>query len=812
MFKNYVKIASRNLFKYKTYTLINIFGLSVGIACTILILLFVKDELSYDNFYENNDRVYRVTREWLNNDGESSLHLARVAPPIAMLLKNDYPDLIEEIARVRADFNTLLKLDDGRAFVEQELFWAEENFFRIFDYKFIYGNPESALKGPNSIVLTKSVAAKYFGDVNPVGKIVNYEDQASLKVTGVINDVPQNTHFHFDILGSFKTLVPVFGEEFFRTNWGRNNYLTYILFPENVNPQTLESRFPGFLDRHLSDGDGEGTGGTPVKMPHETNVLHLQRLTDIHLKSHLSSEVGENGNIDNIYLFSIIAFFILGIACINFMNLATARSAKRAREIGMRKVLGALRQQLVYQFLGESFFISLISLIVAILVVELSLPSFNLFTGKELALNLLTDPIVAGGLVIFLFMVSIFSGSYPAAYLSGFIPVDVLKSKGGVKSGSAFFRKVLVVSQFAISIALIVAVGIVMDQMEFMQNKNLGFNKDQIVLLPADDSMWDNAESIKSRLKSNPGVINASFSRLVPSDKLLNSWDGRTKDGDNPGPVPFRIAVIEIDYDFFNTYDMKIVAGRMQSREFSSDSAEAFVLNEAAVKKLGWGDVDNAIERPFGYGNRNGRIVGVVADNNFESLHNIIVPQIYVIQPQVHRMSVRLNPENIKATLAFLESEWSELRPDYPFEYTFLDEKFEGLYREEARLGELIGMFSGLAIFIACLGLFGLASFEAEQKTKEIGIRKTLGATVSSIILNLSSEFLKLVLIANLIAWPVAFWGMQQWLGTFAYSTSISAVTFIVAGTAALLISLLTVSLQSVKAALANPINSLRYE
>ncbi len=812
MFKNYLKIASRNLFKYKTYTLINILGLSVGIACTILILLFVKDELSYDKFYKNHDRIYRVTREWLNNDGESSLHLARVAPPIAMLLKNDYPDLIEEIARVRAGFNTLIKLDDGRSFVEQELFWAEENFFRIFDYEFIYGNPESALKEPNSIVLTKSIAEKYFGDENPVDKVINYEDRVSLKVTGVINNLPQNTHFQFDILGSFKTLVPVFGEEYFRTNWSSNNYLTYILFPENVTPETLESRFPEFLDRHLSDREGDGTVDTPVRMPHETNILHLQRLTDIHLKSHLSSEVGENGNIDNIYLFVIIALFILGIACINFMNLATARSAKRAREIGMRKVLGALRQQLVYQFLGESFFISLLSLIVAIIMVELMLPSFNTFAGKELSLNIFSDPFIGGGLVLFLFIVSLISGSYPAAYLSGFIPVEVLKSKVGLKSGSILFRKILVVSQFTISIALIIAVGIVIDQMKFMQNKDLGFTKEQIVLLPADNTMWDKAESIKGRLKMNPGVVNASFSRLVPSDRLLNSWGARTKDGDNPGQVPFRIAVIEIDYDFFNTYDMEIVAGRMQSREFASDSAEAFVLNEEAVKKLGWLPVENAVGRPFVYGNRSGRIVGVVADNNFESLHNKIAPQIYVIQPQVHRVSVRVNPENLKATLAFLENEWSGLRPDYPFEYTFLDERFEELYREEARLGELTGMFSGLAIFIACLGLFGLASFEAEQKTKEIGIRKTLGATVSSIVINLSSEFLKLVLISNLIAWPVAFWGMKEWLGTFAYSTSISAVTFIMAGTAALIISLLTVSFQSVKAALANPIKSLHYE
>ncbi len=814
MISNYIKIAIRNLIRHKAYSFINIFGLALGITVCILILLFVKDELSYDKFYENNDRIYRLSREWLNSSNkETSLHLARVAPPIAPLLKNDYPHLIEEITRVRADYQTLLKIDD-RAFEEEHFYWADQSYLNIFKHNFIYGEAEGALSEPASLVLTRKIAVKYFGNMNPVGKTIIYQDgsdEFEFKVTGVIEDLPANTHFPFDILGSFKTIIPIFGEEFFMTNWGSNNFLTYILLKESIQASQLRNELPKFLDKHLTAAFQSFFGKLPDNKPSETNILHMQKLTDIHLHSHLSSEIQVNGDINNVYVFTIIAFFTLLIACINFMNLATARSSKRAREIGMRKVLGAERTQLIYQFLGESLFISFIATMLAIVFVLIVLPYFNSFVEKEMVFSVFGDPLIGLGLIALLFLVGIISGSYPAFLLSGFIPLKILKGNNSPGSNTSILRKVLVVSQFAVSIVLIVCVGVVTSQMDYLKNKKLGFNKDQIVILPAAPTMFENQESFKNRLFNNVGVKNISFSKLIPSDKLLNSWGGRTVDGENPGPVNFRIAVVEMDYDFFDTYEMEIIAGRKQSMEFATDSLEAFVINEEAVKQLGW-TLDNAVNRPFEYGNRKGKVVGVVEDVYFESLHNKISPQIYVIQPRVYKVSVKISGENVTATLEFLKNIWAEYRRDYPFIYSFLDEEFNELYKSEQRLGNIFQYFSLLAIIIACLGLFGLASFIAEQKTKEIGIRKTLGASVGSIVYILSLDFVKLVLIANIIAWPIAYFAMGKWLGTFAYAAELSVFTFVISAVIALAIALFTISFQSVKAAITNPIDSIKYE
>jgi putative ABC transport system permease protein len=815
MVGNYIKVGLRNIKKNKAYSFINIFGLVLGITVCILIFLYVNDELSYDKFYQDNDRIFRVTREWLNSkDGESSLHLARCAPPIAPLLKNDYPHLIEETARVRADYQTLIKVDD-RTFVEDRVYWAEQSYLKIFKHNFIYGNLEGALEEPNTIVLTKSIAEKYFGTINPVGQIVKYvdgEDSFDLKVTGVIENIPVNTHFKFDILGSFKTLIPIFGEDFFISNWGRNNYLTYLLLQKNVTHEELKREIPNFLDKHLTVAYKDYSNKLPEIKPSKSNILHLQRLTDIHLHSHLTTEVEVNGDINNIYIFSVIAFFTLLIACINFMNLATARSSKRACEIGVRKVLGAERTQLISQFLSESLFISFISTVLAVLITLLILPFFNNFVGKQLSLTFFCDPLISVGLIFLFFLVGIISGSYPAFLLSGFLPVKVLKGNSLLNSATSTFRKVLVVTQFAVSIVLIVCVGVVSNQMDYLKDKKLGFNKDQIVVLPAAPSMFDNQESFKNRLLNNTGIKNVAFSKLIPSDKLLNSWGGRTLDGDNPGQLGFRLAVVEIDYDFFDTYEMKIVAGRKQSKEFETDSLEAFVINVEAAKQLGWIPVEKAVDRPFKYGNRTGRVVGVVENVYFESLHNKICPQIYLIQPEVYKVSVKIDNENVAQMLTFLAGIWKEYRKDYPFEYNFLDEEFNGLYQSEQKLETIFKYFSILAIIIACLGLFGLASFTAEQKTKEIGIRKTLGASIGSIVHLLSLDFVKLVLIANLIAWPMAFYSMNSWLSTFAYSTDISIFTFVLSALIALCIALLTISFQSIKAALTNPIDTIKYE
>ncbi len=727
MLKNYFKIAFRNLARFKIYSFINIAGLAVGMAVSILIILYIQEELSYDKFHKNADRIYRLSREWFNEDGTSSLHLARVAPPIGPLLKNDFPNTIEEVTRVISDYSTFLRVDN-KTFVEDKFFWAEDNFFKIFSFKMIKGNPETALKDPYSVVLTESMAKKYFGNEDPIGKTILYERQNNLKVTGVIEDVPENSHFKFDFLGSFITLNDYIGVENLTTNWGSNNYVTYLLLPKNFPASELEKQFPSFLDKHLTQIYTQERGTPPSVKPSKVNQLHLWKLTDIHLHSHLTTELEENGDINDVYIFSIIALFILLIACINFMNLATARSAKRAREIGMRKVLGAYKKQLMLQFIGESLMISFIAMLIAVVIVEAALPFFNNFIDKHLSLNYFGNPIVIIGLLGLTLIVGLISGSYPAFLLSSFSTIKVLKGNNS-SSRKSTFRTVLVVAQFTISIVLIICMGIVYSQMQYFKNKDLGYDKNRIVILPSNQDMRKNIESVKSQLFENPNILNVTSSRLVPSDMLLNSWGGQLVGGDETIPLNFRLAVDEVDYDFIKTYGLQLIAGRDFSREFGTDDTAAFILNEAAVKQLGWNPRE-AIGKKMIYGQREGQVIGVINNFNFESLHNKIVPIILLISKTGNsQFSVKISGKDISGTLGFLKRKWTELRPDYPFEYTFLESQLDELYTPEKKLGEIFGVFSLLAVIIACLGLFGLASFAAEQRTKEIGIRKVLGAS-----------------------------------------------------------------------------------
>ena len=810
MFKSYFKIALRNIARFKIYSFINIAGLAVGMAVSILIILYIQEELSYDKFNKNAERIYRLSREWFNQDGTSSLHLARVAPPIGPLLKNDFPNIIQEVTRVVSDYNTFLQVDN-KTFVEDKFFWAEDNFFKIFSFNMIKGNPENALSEPYSVVMTESMAKKYFGNEDPVGKTILYERENDLKVTGVIEDVPENSHFKFDFLGSFITLNDFIGIETLTRNWGSNNYVTYLLLPKNFPVGELEKQIPSFLDKHITQLVLDNTGNPPVIQPSKVNKLHLWKLTDIHLHSHLTTELEENGDINDVYIFSIIALFILLIACINFMNLATARSAKRAREIGMRKVLGAYKKQLMIQFIGESLMISFIALLFAIVLVEAVLPFFNNFIGKHLSLNYFGNPVVIFGLAGLTLIVGLVSGSYPAFLLSSLKTIKVLKGNNPVSRKSTF-RTVLVVAQFTISIALIICMGIVYSQIQFFKNKDLGYDKSKIVILPSNEEMRKNIESVKSQLYENPDILNITSSRLVPSDMLLNSWGGQVIGADEPVPLNFRLAVDEVDYDFNKTYGLQIIAGRDFSRDFGTDDTAAFILNLAAVKQLGWNPIQ-AIGKKMLYGGRLGQVIGVINNFNFESLHNKIVPIIFLISKTGNeQFSVKISGSDIPGTINFLKRKWAEFRPDYPFEYTFLEDQVDKLYTSEKKLGDIFGVFSFLAVVIACLGLFGLASFAAEQRTKEIGIRKVLGASVPGIVTLFSKEFLKLVIIANLIAWPIAYFAMNRWLDDFAYKTDMNIWIFILSGGIAILIALLTVSFQAIKTAVADPIKSLRYE
>jgi len=810
MLKNYIKITLRNIYKNKLFSLINILGLAAGIACTILILLFVQDELSYDQFHSKKNRIVRVTREWLNQDGESSLHLARVAPPIGTLIQNDYSQMIESMVRIAQDYRTKLKYNND-VFIEEKFYWAEKDLFNIFDFHLIKGNKETALSQPNSVVISETTAQRLFGNENPIGKVINYEGQRDLAVTGVVKDAPQNSHFKFDYLASFITLYEINGVEFFQTNWGSNNYATYFLLKNENLKSELQAQMPAFIDKHLTQVIRNFTGQDPAFQPSKFNIIHVQSLADIHLHSHLNSEFEQNGDITNIYLFSAIAVFILLIACINFMNLATAKSSKRAKEIGMRKVLGAEKKQLVYQFIGESLFISFLSLIISIGIVEAALPSLNNFIGKELAVNYFDNPIALLGIILITLFVGLISGSYPAFLLSSFKPVSVLKGNNQKGSGRSLFRTVLVVSQFTISIVLIISMTVVYNQMEFFRNKKLGFNKDQLVILPAGERMLENIDGFKSILLQNPNIKSVAASDLIPSDKLLNNWGAKRYEGNSSVPLDFRLAVVQVDYDFVETYQFEIASGRNFSREYASDDSNSYILNEAAAKRLGWSPQD-AVGKPLEYGNVPGTVIGVLKDFNFESLHNEITPVVFVYNRfGMGNFTVRVAGD-IPGAIDFLKGIWEQYNPDYPFEYSFLNNDFEALYASEEQLGEIFGVFAFLAVFIACLGLFGLASFAAEQKTKEIGIRKVLGATVTNIVSRFTFEFVKLILIANIIAWPLAYYAMNTWLDTFAYKTDLALSTFISAGFIALIIAVATISFQAVKASLTNPAKTLKYE
>ncbi len=801
MFKNYLKTAFRNIRKHSGHSVINIAGLAVGMACSVLIMLFVFDELGYDRFNENYDRIWRVTRKWFNADGAVNLHLGQVAPPIGPLLKNDFPEILHAVRLIQTEG---LLVNSGPVFFEEDrFFFAEEDVFDVFSFEMTAGDPATALAEPFGVVITTETARKYFGGEDPVGKTITIQasgQSGDLQVTGVVEPLPAASHFHPDFLGSFKTFEAIVGDEELRS-WSSNNYATYLLLPRGFDIGRLEARLDEFIDRHTSPGRSAET------------KLELQPLVDIHLRSHLDSEIEANGDIRYVALFSIIAFFVLLVACVNFMNLATARSAGRAREVGLRKVVGALRGQLVRQFLGESVLTAVVSLAAALGIVLLALPAFNRFVGRELALDVAGN----GSLVLFLAGITVFvgvvSGLYPALFLSGFRPVRALKGLAEGGAGGLTFRKALVVFQFAISIVLIVCVGIVSGQLRYMRAKDLGFSKEHVVVLPSSPAMIMNLEGFKTRLLANPDILGVSAAKRVPSGRLLDSAQARLLTGEERQSLDFRIANLLVDYDYIPTYGIGMAAGRNFSREMGTDATQAFIINEAASRRIGWSSPAEAVGQGFEYGRRRGQIIGVVKDFHFESLHQEISPIVmYLSQSDMARISVRIAPRDIPRTLAFLEGVWAEMRPNRPFSYFFVDESFDRLYKSEETLGRIFRTFAWLSVGIGCLGLFGLASYSAERRTKEIGIRKVLGASVSGLTVLLAKEFTRWVLVANLVAWPVAYLAMSRWLRNFAYRADIGLGAFLTAGGLALAVALLTVSTQAVKTALADPVRSLRYE
>ncbi len=807
MIRNYLKIAVRNILGQKVYSTINILGLAVGMTATILIALYVQNELSYDTYHDKSDRIYRASREWLNANGESSLHLGHLAPPFGPYLASDMEGVLEEVVRINSGYNPMMSYNDKK-FEERGFFWAEDNLFNVFSWKLIAGDPKNALKEPNSIILTKTAAEKYYGDEDPMGKSITFNNfgiTADFKITGIIEDTPPNSHFKYNMFASFVTLENFFGRENLMQNWGSNNYSTYILLEKGKHIAELEERIPEFIDKHLGE-----IGGKPAST---TNKLHFMPLADIHLHSHLDSEIEANGDIKYVYTYTIIAIFILVIACINFMNLSTARSMKRAKEVGMRKVMGAYRSSLIRQFITESTLIATISAIIALGLVLLVLPWFNNFSGKQLSLNSIDPLFLSSVLITVVLTVGLLAGSYPAFVLSSFTPVKVLKGSKLNVQNKINLRSTLVVFQFFISICLLIGVGVVNDQIEYMKTKNLGFSKENKVVLPSSNEIYVNFAMIRDRLVKQQSINDVTLSSRVPSGRLLDSQGGEYEIEGEMRRLDFRIADIHVDHSYLKTLGVKMLAGRNFDPQLASDSTEAFVINKAAVDGLGYTNAEEAIGKKFNYGGRNGYIIGVCEDFHFESLHQEIAPITFQItNGRANNVIVSVNEGYEEEAIAYLREEWTSLRAGYPFDYFTIGDRFNAQYEAEEKLSQLVNYFSVLAIFVAMLGLFGLSSFNVEQNVKQIGIRKVLGASINQVVYMFTKRFAILVVIGIVLAIPVSYFGMKAWLGEFPYATNLEPSTFIIGSLVAFIFALITVSFEIIKGAMSNPIDSLRSE
>ncbi|MEZ4828196.1 MAG: ABC transporter permease [Bacteroidia bacterium] len=799
MIQNYLIIALRNLRRNPLYAGINILGLAVGITCFVLIVLFVRDEWSYDKYHSKSDRIYRLVGKIdLEGQGEES---SSNPFPVGPTLINDYPGLIEQVVRF-FDFQVekrTLRVGDVM-FSEPDVFFADSNVFQVFDFPLLRGDKTTALKGPNLIVISEEMAKRYFGEEDPIGKQILYEGQVNLQVTGILGKIPPQSHFEFQALISFPTLRQYIGQTL-EQNWVWNPNWTYILLKEGTSPEELEAQFPAFIQKYYPD----------FIKPQITH--YLQKLTDIHLKSHLDYEIEPNSSETNIYIFLAIGIFILIIACINFMNLATARSAGRAKEVGMRKVLGAFRTQIIRQFLGESLVMSFLAVIASLLLIFLFLPLFNDISGKSLSANQLLEPEFLIALLVLGGMVGFISGLYPAFYLSSFLPVKVLKGKLKSQAGDKLIRKGLVVTQFAISLGLIISTMVIYRQFRYMQTASTGFAKDQVVVIPAKPVIVPKIEVFREALLRNSSIRSMTIMNEILG--IHHNVHEYNYEGMEPGKWIYFPSLIVDEY-FARTFDLEFIAGRDFSKDHPTDDTLALIINETMVKNLGWGTPQDALGKQFYTPRGHERVTGVVKDFHFVSLKDKIRPFVLDITTGGARnfftknIAVRISPGDTEPTLAYIEEQWAALAPEHPFEYTFLDSQINNLYKDEGKLADLVRYFSILAIFIACLGLFALASYTAEQRTKEIGIRKVLGSSVFQIVGLLARDFILLVLIANLIAWPLAGWFMHRWLSGFAYHTSLSLWLFFGAGLGVTGIAFLTILFQSLKAGSADPIAALR--
>jgi putative ABC transport system permease protein len=791
MLHNYLKIALRNLLRQKAFSLINLAGLATGMACSILILLWVQHELSYDRFHTHADSIYRITTNMVGHE------TARSSVPLAAAMQAEVPG-VKNAVRLRPINSRNVLFEAGeRKFEEERVLFADSTFFQVFSFQLLHGNKATALTRPDGLLLTERMALKYFGTIDALGQTIRMGNQTVFEVTGVVAEPPAHSHLQFDFILPFAYLAPI-DFNLIHNTWNNFPLFTYLQLEEAVavSPASVAE-----VERQLNEIFQQNSPGSDISFA-------LQPLSRIHLHSRLQSDMAGNGNIQYVRIFGAAAIFILLVACINFMNLATARSARRAKEVGLRKVIGAHRGQLMGQFLGESLLLSLLALILAVFLVEAALPAFNDLAGKDLKLSFNEGRMLLGLLLIVVFT-GVLSGSYPALFLSSFQPVKVLK--GGVTKvggGNVMFRNGLVVTQFVVSIVLLVGTAVVYQQLRFIQSRNLGYNKENLLYLPLRGPIADNIEAFRAELNRHPSTTGHTFVSELPTN-ITHATGGVEWQGKDPDHHP-NFYPMAVDEDFLAVFEAELLVGRGFSREFGADSS-SYLVNEKALEVFGFG-VEEAVGKPLTFWGRPGTIIGVVQDFNFKPIHQPVEPLVLRLYSGSGYLVVRPQPGLTEAAIADLGQIWQKLNPAYPFTYDFLDQDLSRLYQAEQRMSVIFNAFAGLAIFISCLGLYGLAAFTAEQRTKEIGIRKVLGASVASIMGLLSQGFVKLVGVAIVISVPLAWYGMHQWLADYAFRIDLKWWVFAVAGGLALVIALLTVSFQAMKAALLDPVKSLRSE
>jgi putative ABC transport system permease protein len=802
MFKNYFKITFRNIRKYKGFSLINFTGLVIGLTFFVLIMLFVLNELSYDSMHTEGDRIHRVVFQ--SSRGGMEKPCAVTPAPLASKLMNELPEVA--LATKIWPSDRLLLTRDTRSFFERGLY-ADEHFLNVFSFPLLKGDRALALKDLDSIVISRRLAQKFFPGVDPIGKTLSHQS-GDLIVTGVAADVPENSHIQFDWIIPFERSFSPEEREERMNRWNLDNYYTYVMLKEDASPDDFKDKTNTLMSAHymaLKSSTGKGWWELRAGLEH-----FLQPLKSIHLKSNIQYEFSANGDIRLIRLFIIIAVFILIIACINAVNLSTAMAAKRTKEIGIRKVVGAIRRQLVQQFMGESFIITFISLTLTVGLVYLLLPGFSRLMDRTLLFDQLGNRLFILGLPLVGILTGFAAGLYPALFLTSFQPVTVLGRRAGLRQGRNYARNSLVVFQFAITIALVISSTVIFSQIRFIKNRNLGYNREQIVVLRGSDpGLQKNYKAFKNILLENPQVMSFSTANQLPTNI---SWAGGIPIPNDEGElVRLHSYFLRVDYEFLDVLGMELAAGRNFAREYGTDVSEAVIINEAYLNKMGW-------EQPLGKrlhilnSEQEHEIIGVVKNFHFHSLRQEITPLVISLQPDSFYTFLRIRPEKIPETIGFIGETYDRFKIRYPFEYFFLADQFNRIYRSEEKLSRIILLFSGLTCFIACLGIFGLSMSRAQKRTKEIGIRKVLGATGVEIAGLLTKDFLKLVLAANIFAWPLAFFAMHSWLQGFSYRIGLGLKFFLLSSLITIIIALLATAYQSIKAALSDPTRSLRYE